>query len=417
MRQSNGWRYLIVAPALAFLASLAHAKTLSKEEILVRNEKLVRANTILLSVGPQAEGSLRHCFVDGYLQGLSMDEVAELCATELIEDESKGFGDGPLVSTIGKENFFDPTKVTAACAMGDASIAGAPNSSGWQIVPGYGGFSWGGNQQTQYQYDKQTAERLKQEAIERSKQADEEFNKLEALEEAAEKELKDAEKTGDKQAIEDAKKKHDEAYQKASEAAQKAIAASEEAKEDPNTKPVPNTRVASESPCNDALTAAREILRECHRTNWQASECQKIESKANGCADRTRILADPEHGYSCSKLVPDAKTLTDAWTAACESRKKFGPDTNPCVPPSFDEARGTGSGPVQDICKDPNVYINPESNDCRATLVIQGFGEVDLQQIAVWGMNKIGGPIIVLPPRDSDPPPLPGPNPYPTPKD
>jgi hypothetical protein len=100
----------------------------------------------------------------------------------------------------------------------------------------------------------------------------------------------------------------------------------------------------------------------------------------------------------------------------CEALKRFNPGgPNPCEPPQFDESQHTGNGPLVDVCNDPAAYITPDNGDCVATFTIQPFGEVDLQQLAVWGLNKFGGPIVVLPPRDPDPPSGPGPQPQPGP--
>lgn len=137
----------------------------------------------------------------------------------------------------------------------------------------------------------------------------------------------------------------------------------------------------------------------------------------NNCPDPALILVDPEQGYTCGSK-PDAKTLEalkEAWVARCQELKRFDPSgPNPCEPPTFDGSQPIGHGRIGDVCNDPAAYITPENNDCVATFQIKPFGEVNLQQIAVWGLNKLGGPIIVLPPRGSDTP-VPGPQDPPPP--
>ena len=136
----------------------------------------------------------------------------------------------------------------------------------------------------------------------------------------------------------------------------------------------------------------------------------------SGCPDPALILVDPEQGYTCGQKPTreQLEALKNAWVARCEQLKRFDPSgPSPCEPPTFDESQRYGYGKIGDVCNDPAAYVDPDNNDCVATFEIQAFGEINLQQIAVWGLNKLGGPIFVLPPRGSDlttpKPPGPGP--------
>ena len=106
--------------------------------------------------------------------------------------------------------------------------------------------------------------------------------------------------------------------------------------------------------------------------------------------------------------------LKTAWVERCEELKRFNPGgPNPCEPPQFDPSQRTGKGKIGDVCNDPAAYVDPDNNDCIATFqVTRPFGEPNLQELAVWGLNKLGGPIVVLPPGGTE---VPGPGPQPRP--
>lgn len=174
-----------------------------------------------------------------------------------------------------------------------------------------------------------------------------------------------------------------------------------------------------QSACTEALQKARELLFECNRTEWKSYECRQLQAKMNNCPDPALIMVDPEQGYTCGQK-PDPATLkaaVDAWMLRCEELKRFDPSgPNPCEPPQIDPSGLIGNGKIGDVCNDPRAYVDPDNNDCVATLTITPpFGEPNLKQIAVWGLNKLGGPIIVLPPKGGGDSPEPGPGPRPTP--
>jgi hypothetical protein len=166
------------------------------------------------------------------------------------------------------------------------------------------------------------------------------------------------------------------------------------------------------SACEQALQGAREILSECNRNGWKSSQCQQLQAKMYGCPDPTQIFVDPDAGYVCGGKV-DAKTkeaLKKAWIARCEELKRgVGPEANPCEPPVIDESGRHFKGRIGDVCNDPHAYILPQSEECVATFVMPTHG-TDLQKLLVFGINKFGGSIWVLPPR---PNPEPGGGPTP----
>jgi hypothetical protein len=122
------------------------------------------------------------------------------------------------------------------------------------------------------------------------------------------------------------------------------------------------------------------------------------------------ILVDPGQGYSCGEK-PDAEAVKNAWVARCEQRRKYGPDgANPCEPPTLDGAGRYAKGKLGDVCNDPHALVDPNSDQCAVTFAIdKPFGTINVQQVIVLVMNKIGGPIIVLPsPAGPEPPRGPG---------
>jgi hypothetical protein len=375
-------------------------------------EKWVRANTVLSTVGAFAEGSFLACMLDAYMQGLPADQSRRQCDTQLLEDNDKGWG-GPF-GDIGHPEMFDPGKITADCSSGDPNIAG---SYGEARKPGNGTYSWGGNANEYRQLTKEESEKRKDQAIAEADKARDKW--LEAVREEAKAidDLKAAEKTGDQKKIDEAKENLEAAEKKTEAASQKADVARGEAKGDPNKKPLPNTRPATVSQCEEALNEARELLRECNRTAWQDFRCQQLQAKLGDCPDPAYILVDPEQGYTCG-VKPDAETLKalqEAWVARCEELKRFDPSgPNPCEPPKFDESELIAHGKTGDVCNDPHAYVDPDNNDCFATFEVKPFGEINPQQLAVWGLNNLGGPIIVLTSTTPEPP-QPGPQPRPSP--
>jgi hypothetical protein len=92
--------------------------------------------------------------------------------------------------------------------------------------------------------------------------------------------------------------------------------------------------------------------------------------------------------------------------ALCSSKKRFGPDNNPCDPQLVTgTARTYWSDPRKvDECKDPLIL---RSEACTADVTIVEFGVPDLEKIRAFGLDKLGGPIFIFPtgtPRDAEGP-------------
>lgn len=387
-----------------------------------------QVQSILTRGGPFAESSFYSCLLSGYYQGLPLGRLQAKCETDLAIDADKGFGGGGGdFGSLGPgpDAWFDPASVSTACNSGNPTYAG-PDGSRRHVdfFPGgkggidYGYNTWGGkdscNDSGCYEgLSEEESDALKEAAIQAARDA---IADAKAANDAANKDPDDAEK----------KKAAAEAVEKA----QKAI---EEAKKDPNKKKplnvsdgtTPSDGTTGEttgrpsgqgaSACDEALRAAREILRECQRVGWKGGRCEQLKARMHGCADPMISFIDPESGYTCGEPM-DAEALKDAYVARCRQVTRPDPDgPDPCVPPSFESSgRYAHQGPGEDMCNSLIAIVDPESPQCLVTVSIPRHGRT-LQEVLLVGLNKIGGPIVVLPTRDPHPSPNPGPDPRPGP--
>jgi hypothetical protein len=365
---------------------------------------------VLSKGGQVAEDSFYSCVLNGYALGLSLAQAREECTLRLLEDEKKGFGGGIGDLPLGSEAFFDPASVSGACNTGDPTLG---QTSGSHYTPGHGVNTWGAESKTEYGLSKEESTLLKRDALAILENESVKFDQL--ADKASEKDaaLMEAKASGDRAAIEKADAEAKAANAAAIEQAGKVLDAIRKANQDPNKKPVPQSKpVAGGSACQNAIDAARELLRECQRTQWKDFRCQGLHARMNQCPDPALILVDPDQGYACgAKLDPEA--VKDAWVAKCEQLVKFGPDAaNPCLPPTLDQAVRFGQGKIDDICRSPYAQTDPDNDACSTVTIAEEFGKIDIQEIIVFGLNTFGGPIVVLP-KDPLPPPRPGGDPRP----
>lgn len=379
---------------------------------------------VLTRWGGPAEDTYYSCLYNLWVQGISIKQAKEECDTKLLKTSEEHRFEEIVGDELAPKDkpFFDPTKITAACNPGTGGRGQSKNETGKGSIEGYGNFSWGRGQRTEdYRghgfgaglSEKQSFEK-KMEAVQAAEKALKEFDKAQQEHAKAAKELEKAKKDGDKQKINDAEVKEKQAKEKLDKATKEAKEKDDKAKQDPNNGGVTQT-TGDISACEEALQGAREVLYECNRNGWKSSGCQQLEARKNHCPDPTMIYTDPEQGYACGIKV-DEKALKEAWSARCEELKNFGPDGGPCRPPTFTENKKFIKGKIGDICNDPAVRIDPDSSECQATFTItKTFGEPDIQKLAVWGINNLGGPIFVPPDDEPNPRPKPGPEPRPGP--
>jgi hypothetical protein len=164
-----------------------------------------------------------------------------------------------------------------------------------------------------------------------------------------------------------------------------------------------------------ACAQVSEFVGECNRDGWTSPQCQELLDKMNKCLDPK--VADPVPGEpgECSipAITPDQ--VQDVLLAICTSKKKYGPDDNPCefkLVPGVSREFGYRPRNGLDPCSDPRVRVTDEA--CLPTFTLVEFDKIDLDAIASWGLSKLGGPVFIFPtdePRD-DTSPAPKPPPF-----
>lgn len=375
------------------------------------HQRYISVSQTLQQTGKFAEDTFYACLMSGLAQGLSYTQVSDNCATELIGPDGSNPSDGFSIPGDSSQT-FDPAQITSACSIGDSTLG---QSSGSGSTNNYGGYTYGGDKNHYYQYSQAESSQLKQEAIRQFEIEMQHFSELELAADNATKELEAAKQTGNAADIAAAEKQAKEATAAANAQAAKAEEASKKANADPNERPPAVSATAPNSICTQVLAAARETLRECNRNGWKSAECQRLAAKMGGCPDPTQIYIDPDAGYSCGAAI-DAEAVKNAWVEKCESSVKYGPDdANPCKPPNMYGNGRYVQGNSSDLCNDPRAIVDPESGICIGTLEVKKpFGQVGIQELIVLALDKIGGPIVVLPlgpkpPRPGGPQPRLGP--------
>jgi hypothetical protein len=361
------------------------------------------------------------CLLNEHAQGIPFQQIEHDCEAKV--DKSLGTGaDATRLGAVPRKD-FDPASVQADCAPNERVAEG----SGEQKTSPYGWYSWGKANQYEKGLTEAESRAAKEQAIKEYEaaqreedQADEKVRKAEAEEKKAQAAAEKAAKAGDKQKAEAAKKAAQEAEQKTEAAAKNSRASHKNAEDkrkeadaDPNQKEVPvgeSSREASE--CEQALQNAREILFECNRTGWKSADCQQLLARMHDCPDPATIYVDPELGYSCGEAI-DPEALKAAWIEHCERLKDPGPEGHPCTAPTVDgDAHYVLAGKIAEltnICKNPYAHVDPGESDCVATVEAKPFGTPQIHQLTVWGLNHLGGPIVVLPDTTGQTPPHPGP--------
>lgn len=170
------------------------------------------------------------------------------------------------------------------------------------------------------------------------------------------------------------------------------------------------------SGCAQVVASAREILRECARTKYQGP-CAELGTRLSGCANPLYAYVDPSQGLACEEEV-DPKAVVTAWQEKCERLTTPGPDGgSPCAPPAPPEG-GVLEGGAMDPCNDPRAMVDPASDACFAPLQVvspNGVGGTSVEEVILIALQRLGGPIFVLPPTGPSPLP-PGPDPMPGPR-
>ncbi len=371
--------------------------------------------------GPPAQDALYACLLSEYAQGISVQDAADDCASKLLQNGDKGYagdsggGGGGGGLSGGGGSAYDPGAIVAACSAGNpklssgplgeyrpSSVYNAPDATmnGMELW-GKGTYGGAGSYDDDgHPYKGLTEKESKFEKLLAIMNANLAYDQWQAKQEKANQETDPAKK---KQLQDEADKLHaeyDEAFK--------------DAFKDPNVcdkppcKGVPanasSPAAGEDSVCSQMLQAARELLAECNRSAWSTYACQQLKARMSGCPDPALIYVDPDSGYSCGSRI-DAEAVKNAWIKRCQQLAKYGPDGgDPCIAPAVDGLGRFISGNSAGICRSPFAYLDPDSGACAATMKIDNFGKPDSKAILLWALDKLGGPIFVIP---SSPPPCP----------
>jgi hypothetical protein len=409
MSKSKKIRRFLSYPGVLIVTTMIIAGCQPNPPARPQKKSYASVSQALQEIGKFAEDTFYACLMNGLAQSLPLAQVSDDCATQLVGPD--GRNPGGTVSFPGGRLVFDPVQITNACGSGDPKLGQSSGTGGST----YGGYTYGGDASHYYQYSEEESRQLKEEAIRESELEYQHFKELELKADQAKAELEAAKQAGDAAAIAAAEKKAQEAVDAASAQAGKASEASKKAHSDPNERPHSSAETAPDSACTEVLAAARESLRECNRNGWTSAACQRLAARMHGCPDPTLIYVDPDAGYSCGAPL-DAEAVKDAWVRKCESVVKTGPGADsPCKPPKMYGNGRYVQGNSGDVCNDPRAMVDPDSGVCIGTLEVKKpFGQPGIQELIVLALDKIGGPIVVLPlgqkpPNPRNPEPRPGP--------
>lgn len=406
----------ILSQLLGFsLVSLAACRDVPLAPTSAQHEAPAPTAAVLLDVpvgklitagGPFAESSYMACIHSYAAEGLPLDQVYELCATQLSAQSTVGFADASTFTMPANSGAaMDVGSVPNACGSVDSRTALGSSDVQYSITYGpsagsraYGRYSWG-DAPGYLGLTEEESGKIKNDRVEAAEAAYRTF--------LASKELaRRTGKTADAQAA--------QADWQAWKAARKL------ALEDPNIAPrheghkegagtthtgeegtgTQHNETSPNSACTMVRTAARELVAECHRTGWKATPCQQLMAKMKGCADPTLIYVDPDAGYACAPTV-DPQLVIEAWTRLCEQNTTSGPEGgSPCNKPNPSSSGRTMQGDDSPLCGNPIALTDPETDGCIAVLQVDTFGDTDIGGLIVWGQGVFGGPIVVLPQRD-----------------
>ena len=149
------------------------------------------------------------------------------------------------------------------------------------------------------------------------------------------------------------------------------------------------------SPCAVAIVQALTVLSLCEARQWSDHGCVALRARMAYCADPTRLMIDPDVGYSCQPTV-DASAVKSALENACETR---GRGSAPCKPDV------SVNGWLRDpggICASAGATMSPDKETCFAAVAVKGpRGRPGTTAVIFWDRTTSGGPIFTAEPSRS----------------
>jgi hypothetical protein len=149
------------------------------------------------------------------------------------------------------------------------------------------------------------------------------------------------------------------------------------------------------SPCAMAIVQALTVISLCEARQWSGRGCMALRASMAYCGDPTRLMVDPDVGYSCQPTV-DVDAVTLAAQKACEARKGGGLPCHPEV---------SLNGWMRDpggICTSPNAMVSTDKESCFVPVDVKGpRGSRDITALIFWGKMTAGGPIFTAEPAKS----------------
>lgn len=146
------------------------------------------------------------------------------------------------------------------------------------------------------------------------------------------------------------------------------------------------------SPCAMAIVQALTVLSLCEGRQWSGHGCIELRARMAYCGDPTRLMIDPDIGYSCQPTV-DVDAVKSAAQNACEARARGG---TPCSP------EVTVNGWVRDpggLCASPKAMVSADKEACFVPVPVKGpRGTADITALIFWGKAASGGPIFTAEP-------------------
>lgn len=147
----------------------------------------------------------------------------------------------------------------------------------------------------------------------------------------------------------------------------------------------------------DACADMRAFVAECNRDGWTSPECADAERRMRGCADPTIARPVPDTTETCPPGEPDPETVETVVALLCSKAIRPAPGEDPCATAAVKASvvRGYVHGVSGDPCGDPRAM--PGQDQCAPVLTVATFGHASLEEILLTGLEKLGGPVFVIP--------------------